>query len=585
MYAGLYLTRGVRDPGPADGHYSFLYARSIAFDGDLDFRNDYAMCGDPYGQGVDRGTGRVDNPGHPGPAIVWVPLLTAARWLVRLPAGADAAVAAGCRGPIARAALAVAVPAGALAILLSFLAAARVARPEAALATAALFAFASSLPVYAAIFVSSSHVFECLFASLCVWSSLRASAMETWRGAAWILVGVSLLGLTLQRPSDACFVLVPLALVAAQTAPLRQKLKAAAFAAGSTTIGLAIMLGLSAYLYGSPWTLPQGRHYVHLTHAHPFLLLFAPQGGLLYATPAVYLAFAGIAVTWRDRRWRHLAIAAAVVIVASLWISSSPLDWHAKATFGARRLVVLTPLFVVFSARGLEAVFERIPRSVRGVAAGSAGAVAVASSAFVLAAAAGTTTGSTPLEAAPLQMEEAGLAYRAIAAIGELAVLPARAAYAARFRMPMHSFGLATTDLFYRRSYRDLTWEPRTLPFSSDVLRQTSTGVARRANGLALVAPQGAVVFTAGWPFADTATLEVAAVKPASLGLALMTTFHDCELGEYHIGTGLNRVSLTIPAGCFDSGLVEFRFRADPAAGVVLHQLTLDDTRALSTPF
>jgi hypothetical protein len=74
-------------------------------------------------------------------------------------------------------------------------------------------------------------------------------------------------------------------------------------------------------------------------------------------------------------------------------------------------------------------------------------------------------------------------------------------------------------------------------------------------------------------------------VTPARLGDALMTTFGGCELGESRLGTGLNRVSLAIPAGCFDSGLVEFRFRADPAAGVVLERLTLDDTRALSPPF
>jgi hypothetical protein len=307
VYTGLYLTRGVRDPGPADGHYSFFYARSLAFDGDLDFRNDYAVCGDPYAQGIDRGTGRIDNPGYPGPAIVWVPLLTSARWFVRLPAGADAAIAAGCRGPIARA------------------------------------------------------------------------------------------------------------------------------------------------------VLPQGGHFIHLAHAHPFLLLFAPQGGLFYATPGAYLAFAGIAVVWRDSRWRPLAIAAAMVIVATLWISSAALDWHGKATFGARRLIVLTPLFVVLSARALEAAFARMPRAYRSVVAGSASAIAVASSALVLTAVAGTTTGRTPLEDAPLRVREAGRAYQAVAAIGELAVIPARAVYAARFRMPMRSFGLATTDLFYRRSYREFS--------------------------------------------------------------------------------------------------------------------------------
>ena len=117
------------------------------------------------------------------------------------------------------------------------------------------------------------------------------------------------------------------------------------------------------------------------------------------------------------------------------------------------------------------------------------------------------------------------------------------------------------------------------------MLWQTSTGTARRATGLAIVAPEAAVVFTAGWPFADAAALEVTAVRPASLRVALITAIDSCELGEHPLGSGPNRVTLAIPAGCFDSGLVEFRFRSDAAAGLVLERLTLDDTRALSPPF
>ena len=41
VYASLFATRGVHDPGAAVGFYAFLYARSLVFDHDLDFRNDY----------------------------------------------------------------------------------------------------------------------------------------------------------------------------------------------------------------------------------------------------------------------------------------------------------------------------------------------------------------------------------------------------------------------------------------------------------------------------------------------------------------------------------------------------------------
>jgi hypothetical protein len=585
VYAGIYLASGARDPGVADGHYSFLYARSIVFDGDLDFRNDYAICGDVYEQGIDRGTGHVDNPAYSGPALVWIPLLAAARAVVPLAADADAAERAGCRGPLARAALVVALPLGALAIAASYRAARRFAETGAALVAAVLFAVASSLPQYASVFVSSSHVFECAFAALCLWLSLRAAEDDEWRFRPWALVGLSLFALTLQRLPDACLAVVPLTLLVRSTMPHRRKLASAALVLGGPALAFAAVGTLYTYLYGSPWVLPQGRYFIHAAHAHPFLLLFAPQGGLLYVTPSAYLAFAGIVVAISDARHRWFAVSAAVVVAITLWVASSPLDWHAKATFGARRLVVLTPLFVVLAARALQVAFARVPRDLSRVVAAEAVVVATALGVPALGAVRRTTTGWTPLVEAPLHAHEAGRAYRAVAAFGDVAILPAKVLYALRFRMPMDSFGAATTNLFYRRSYRDLHWEPQTLVFESAALRAASRGMEPRGAGLALRAADAAVVFTAGWPYADAARLDVDAAGSGPLAMSIATAFHRCELGEQRLEHGRNIVRYTIPQGCFDSGLVEIGCRSAPEGRVEIVQLTVDAGRALPPPF
>ena len=41
----------------SDGYYSWLFARSLAFDFDIDLTNDYALCGDPFRLGVDEACG------------------------------------------------------------------------------------------------------------------------------------------------------------------------------------------------------------------------------------------------------------------------------------------------------------------------------------------------------------------------------------------------------------------------------------------------------------------------------------------------------------------------------------------------
>ena len=65
-------------PG-SDGHYSWIYARSLAFDFDLDFRNDYALCGDPFEIGAITPAGRPGNIFYTGPPLVWTPAI----WLLK----------------------------------------------------------------------------------------------------------------------------------------------------------------------------------------------------------------------------------------------------------------------------------------------------------------------------------------------------------------------------------------------------------------------------------------------------------------------------------------------------------------------
>src|SRR5512142_3035300 len=57
-------------PG-ADGYYGWIYARSLAYDGDLDFTNDYALCGDPWSMGWTTATNHRANVFYIGTAVFW----------------------------------------------------------------------------------------------------------------------------------------------------------------------------------------------------------------------------------------------------------------------------------------------------------------------------------------------------------------------------------------------------------------------------------------------------------------------------------------------------------------------------------
>lgn len=585
IYSAIYVARGVRDPGVADGFYAYLYARSLAYDGDVDFRDDYALCGDAYRQGVDRGTGHLDDPAYPGPALVWVPLLTVARAVVPVGDTADPGVRGGCQGPRARFALAVAIPLGAAAMALAARVAQAFAARAAACLAAILFGVASSLPLYAAVFVSSSHVFEAAFAALLLFATARAVEQRHGdaraRGGAALLLFVAAAGLTLQRLSDLAIVVVPLVAIFAADMPRRTRLTFATSVLGGVSVGVALTIALYIYLYGSPFVLPQGRHYVSFAHAHPLLVLFAPHGGLLYATPVAYLALGGTIAGWREPRWRPLVLAGLAAALGALLVAASPLDWHGKATFGARRLVVLTPLFVIAGAIAIDRLGRRIRRVSVRHAVGAA--LVLALGAPVVGAVLGVTTGETPLEepfGAP-----SGRAFRAVAALGELAVAPARALYAARFGLPASSFGAATTDRHYRRSYRDLTYEPNVVDFRDAALAAASTGTMRTSDGLRIVAPSARVGFTAGWHHADMAILRLVAARGGRLTLSLVRPLGSCALGPLDVPAGASEHPITLAEGCFDSGLLALTFAGDPESGVTAQSLTLLDRRALPPPF
>src|SRR5580700_4147555 len=65
----LYATNPEAQRPSSDGHYGWIYARSLAYDGDLDFANDYELCGDPWTMGWTTPTHHRANVFYIGPAV------------------------------------------------------------------------------------------------------------------------------------------------------------------------------------------------------------------------------------------------------------------------------------------------------------------------------------------------------------------------------------------------------------------------------------------------------------------------------------------------------------------------------------
>jgi hypothetical protein len=580
-------------PG-ADGHYNWLFARSLAYDGDVDLANDYALCGDPFSWNHPTITGKANNPYYIGPSVYFTPVLWVLRHLVHLPPGTPANNVAGCRGPLAKYTMLLSSFLGAATVFLSYRCARRVASDGVAALAAALFAFGSNLAAYAAIWPHYGHVFEAVSASIAFLVALRATEKPE-SNLRWVLAGAALGLATLQRPTGILIGVAPGLLALPRLWRRPGRLAAVALLAGvpAFLVGILPVALLDKYLFGS-YSLSASKPplYVNFSHAHPFLLLFAPRGGLFFWTPVAWIAVAGVWAGLRRRAGRlaherMLTLGLALCFALTVYTSAAPLDWEAGSAYGARRLVCLVPVFVVLAAVALRGIGEWLRRRRERLTAALGVAVAIPVIVTFLGATLGAGHGTPTIEHSITQEELYGMGTAATwrffdAEVGDVAVLPAAFLFSLRYGLPMNAFRDATSPWFARDS--------RTYGVQNNIPALNApnfTAVQRNfeptAQGSRMLKRRASIVFTASWAWATGLVVEAQSERPTHLGVGTGRAFgRVIWYGQIDLPGGAESVSRTlpIPPGTYDSGLIELVFESDDpvGAGVVLHGLRLEDT-------
>jgi hypothetical protein len=591
IFAGIFATTPVTQRPGSDGYYTWLYTRSLVYDHDIDFTNDYAICGDPYGKNVNRGTGHPDNPFYVGPSVIWAPILWTLRVVAPPRADAPREVKLACTGPLAGNTLGVAPVLGALIVLVMYRLARRHVADGPAALTAGLLGLCTQLAAYAAIMTSYSHIHDTFWAALMTLASVRAS--EKPRSVSrWLLAGACVgIGL-LQRPVSVVMGLVPatLAIVSLWRAWGRIAIALASIGVPTFALGVLPQMLVYKYLYGSFWIgAPHGRYYMQYAHAHPWLVLFAPHGGLFFTAPVVWLTVFGVVIGLRSKKTRAFCIATVLVTAMVTWLSSAALDWHGSGTFGARRLTCLLPLFAIPTAL----VVTRLNRwiaSQPGRARVAFGATVLGVGAFVIVGAAGglargrvsTDNGSSQ---ADLYGGGASIPWQALDEhFGDIAILPAEIVFALRYHLPMRSFRAATEPL-YQRNYRTLAWEMTDIGFKDGAHADLTTGMMNDADGAHVRKKRATVVFAAQWPYATKLVVRCRARTPAVLRVARGTAFGEIPYGELRVGTEMTEQAVQIPPGGFESGIIELVFESDALdAEVLFESIKIDDTTEHPAP-
>ena len=341
----------------ADEIENFVYLRSIWFDRDLSFDNEYRYFMDAgYTRDPDfrvtfieasTATGLRPNYAPVGSSILWAPFFAAADVIVRVRGSFGATTPADGLSPpyIAAIALGSAVY-GALAVALGIAVARRVAGTGTAASLVVL--FGTPLIFYMYAMPGMSHAPSAFAVAWFVWTWLRVRDRWTVGGVARLAAVGGLMAMV--REQDAFLVIVPavdylLTLrergrVALNDVLVRAAVSAAVFVA-------AFLPQLLAYqtLYGRFGPSPVISGKMHWTAPWGLAVMGSPEHGWFFWTPLALLAIAGLAAGAMRRGpagpadAQRLAALLLLAVAIEVYVVGSLQSWHLKGAFGQRRFV------------------------------------------------------------------------------------------------------------------------------------------------------------------------------------------------------------------------------------------------------
>jgi hypothetical protein len=363
------IVLAVIDPMPVtvhgDGYYTWLWARSIAFDGDVDFAADYQLCDDPWNL-AHTPQGDVINQWNPGPALFWLPFLA---WDLATghPAlrNADPKVANGCKGPLAERAVRGSFLAGVLTVLMAFAVARRAFGEGPALFGAASVALLTPLAYYSTMLLSYGHAASACTGGLVVllWDRERRRSMRG--GPVWLGAATGLAMLT--RPQNGILAILPLCLWLERG---WEAVRARGWNRLVRHVGWGLVYVLAALFVFSPQILqwwdsqgelffvPQGRHYMRWGAPRIAQVLFSTSNGLLPWSPILYLALIGLGMLAVRRGTRSLGLPLVLLVAAATYVNACVYDWWGAIGFPGRRFDSMSVPFAI----GIAAVGSAVAR-------------------------------------------------------------------------------------------------------------------------------------------------------------------------------------------------------------------------------
>jgi hypothetical protein len=372
--AGLFAQLQLGARLQSDGFYYFSYLRSLWFDGDVDFTNDYRLLGLTAAQHeflyTPTPTGHAQTAWAIGPALVWSPFFATGHLVAKglRAQGHDVAVD-GTSYPYRQAICVAGLFYGLLGAWCCWRLAKLFFTPGVAFGSTVVTIAGSFMLWYLVKEPSMSHAPSMAAVAAFVWAWAATGGIASGAGGTatalswqrWALLGLGAGLMMAIRWQNALFVLLPASELLARL-PLRRAApivgRALAFCLAAA-VGFAPQMLAWQAIYGRPLAVSPVSPRLVWTDPHLVDVLWSSRNGLFALSPALYAAAIGLLLFVRVNR--RVGVALLAIGLAMLYLNASVEDWWGGAGFGGRRFDSLTPLFVL----GLAALFT----SARGLVA------------------------------------------------------------------------------------------------------------------------------------------------------------------------------------------------------------------------
>jgi hypothetical protein len=339
----------------SDGFYYYAYLRSLWFDGDVDFTNDYRILGLGEKAHLFRPTptGHAQSAWTIGPAIVWTPFFGVGHAVAtRLSATNTTVAADGTSFPYRQAVCVAGLFYGLLGVWFCYrLASLFFSRGLAAVAASTTVA-GSFMLWYLVKEPTMTHAPS--MAAVAAFAYVWARTLRRRTTVGWVGLGLLAGLMTTIRWQNAIFAILPaIDSAAGLVRAWRQRDRdlalgtlrdGLAFTAAATVAFLPQMLAWRA-IYG---------HFLAISPIGPEIRWRAPQvqdilwssrNGLFSMSPLLYLAAIGLLLFARSVR--RVGVAALVAIAMMIYFNASIRDWWGSEGFGMRRFDGVIPLLTL----------------------------------------------------------------------------------------------------------------------------------------------------------------------------------------------------------------------------------------------